>query len=251
MEPGSDTDAGKEAVRRRYDESAERERSGRGIYEALTPSKVYFRRRKLDAALRLGGFPRGAQLLEIGCNVGQFTQALAERGYRVTGVDLSPTVVDVARQRAREARLDGVEFQVADAETLDGLASARFDGVVSFSTLRYVSRLDLALGAIHRVLRPAGVAVVDFPNRRCPWFYVKPLLGSERHENDHWYTRGEVRRALRQAGFRDVAVRTLLFTPTVAPARWLGAFRALDAVGERVPGLRGLAGILMARARRP
>jgi SAM-dependent methyltransferase len=234
-------------VRDRYDRFASSELHADGVYEVVTPGKAYFRARKLETAVRMGRFPPGARLLEVGCSVGQFTFPLAERGYAMHGVDLSGNSIEVARKRAAGRPGRGLTFSVADAERLD-FPDGSFDGALSFSTLRYVPDLPRALSQIRRVIKPDGRVVLDFPNRFCPWFYLKPWLGSERHPNDRWFTAEELRRLFREAGFEQVRVETILFTPTVAPARLLPAFRLLDRLGERVPGLRRLAGILMVAA---
>ncbi len=240
--------AAKADVQARYDGMAAAELSGAGVFEPLTRAKRYFRGRKLAAALAMGRFPGGAELLEIGCSVGQFTIPLARHGYAVWGMDLSPASVEVARRRAEASGVSGVTFLSGDAEDLGQFPDGRFDGVMSLSTLRYVADLPRALAEIRRVLRPGGTAVMDFPNRWCPWFYLKPWLGSERHPCDHWFSAGAVKRLVEEAGLRGVRVQHLLFTPTVAPEPLLPLFAGADWIGERLPLLRRLAGIIMVAA---
>jgi ubiquinone/menaquinone biosynthesis C-methylase UbiE len=245
------SDAARGELQARYDRMAAAELDGGGTFESLNRAKAYFRARKLQAALALGSFPAGGQLLEIGCSVGQFSFPLARLGYRVHGVDVSPSSVELATRRAATEGLIDAVFSVGEAEDVREFPGDRFDGVVSFSTLRYVTDVPRALAEIRRVLKPGGSAVVDFPNRWCPWFYLKPWLGSERHPHDHWFTASAVRRMVAEAGFRDVRVRHLLFTPTVAPDRLLRVFQGVDWFGERLPLVRRLAGIIMVAARKP
>lgn len=250
VRPGVDVgaDEAKAGIQARYDRRAEAELSGVGLFEPVNRAKAYFRGRKLHAALALGRFLAGGRLLEIGCSVGQLTVPLAAHDYQVCGVDLSPASVEVARRRAEAQGVTGVTFVTGDAEDLSQFPDGRFDGVVSFSTLRYVANLPRALLEIHRVLKPGGTAVVDFPNRWCPWFYLKPWLGSERHPHDHWFAETALQRLFVQTGFHDIRIRSLLFTPTVAPARLVPLFRGFDWIGEHTPGLKRLAGILMVAA---
>jgi ubiquinone/menaquinone biosynthesis C-methylase UbiE len=62
-------------------------------------------------------FDRSVSILDIGCGTGRHAIELALRGYRVTGVDLSPTQLDRARAKAAAAGVD-VTFHVADARAL-------------------------------------------------------------------------------------------------------------------------------------
>lgn len=240
----------KAEIRERYDRFAAPELEERGTYEELNAAKVYFRRRKLETALALGDFPPGGRVLEVGSSVGQYSFQLAKRGFDVTAADLSANAVAVGQRRAAAQNVRNVSFVVADAEQLSPLADNTFDGVVSFSTLRYVPNLHAALAEIRRVLKPGGTAVLDFPNRYCPWFYVKQWLGSERHPHDHQFSAGTLRRLVASSGLQVTAIRHLLFTPTLAPAGVLPLFKAVDAIGERLPLVDRLAAIVMVAARK-
>lgn len=235
----------KPILQERYDRQAEQELFDKGVFEVVTPAKAYFRSRKLSAALELGGFPSNGHLLEIGCSVGQFSLPLARLGYRLTGIDLSGSSVAVAAHRASREGLSNASFLALDAERLEHLPNDSFDGVVSFSTLRYLPQLSTALLEIHRILKPGGRVVADFPNLWCPWFYVKQWLGSESHPCDHWFTEAGLKKIFKETGFRWGGVRKILFTPTVTPDRFLKIFQEIDRFGERIPLLKDLAGILM------
>jgi ubiquinone/menaquinone biosynthesis C-methylase UbiE len=168
------------------------------------------------------------------------------------GVDLSPASVQSARDKASRLETPNVSFTVADAETLADIPDGSVDGVVSFSALRYVPDVERALLAIGRVLKPKGVAVVDFPNMFCPWFtLLKNHFGVETHIHDHQFSTRQVTELLRQAGFEAIAARRILFTTYVLPSRLLPLFKAIDFVGERLPLLNQAAGIIMARGARP
>ncbi len=240
----------KTEVQARYDGFARRELNAKGTFEEIGPSKAYFRVRKLETALRMGSYAPGAHLLEIGCSIGQYSFALAQKGFRVTGADLSPESIRLAQERLARSKTEGLRFVNSDAEDLGQFPDNYFDGVLSFSTLRYVPDLFRACAEISRVLKPGGRAVVDFPNRWCPWFYLKPWLGSERHPHDRWFTPAEVARVLEGAGLRTIGIRRILFTPTVLPGGLLPVFKVIDAVGERIPLVRNTAGIIIAVAQK-
>jgi len=215
--------------------------------EGDRPSLAYFRRRKIQTALALGRFGPGATIAEIGCGTGDYTFLFARMGFRMIGVDLSPRSIDTARAKASIIGSKDVSFIVSDAEELPEIGDNTLDGVVSFSALRYVPNLPKALGAMRRVLKPNGVAVVDYPNKFCPWFrLLKNYFGVETHIHDHQLSTKQLLAALEAAGFQEMAAKRILFTTYVLPEALLPLFKTIDAIGERVPVMNQTAGIIVA-----
>jgi magnesium-protoporphyrin O-methyltransferase len=84
---------------------------------------------------------RGARLLDAGCGSGALAVELAGRGAEVLAVDVSPTLIDLARERAPRALAGAIEWQVGDM--LDpGLG--RFDYVVAMDSLIHYESADIA-----------------------------------------------------------------------------------------------------------
>jgi magnesium-protoporphyrin O-methyltransferase len=84
----------------------------------------------------LGGLPddlRGARILDAGCGTGAFAVEAARRGARVVAIDLSPTLVGLARDRSpRDVGAGRIEFRVGD---MTDPALGRFDHVVAMDSL--------------------------------------------------------------------------------------------------------------------
>lgn len=220
--------------------------------EGSRPALAYYRDRKLRTAVRMGGFRPGAAILDLGCATGDYTFLFSRMGFRMTGVDLSPRSIETARAKAQMLGIADIDFVRSDAETLAEIPTGAFDGVISFSALRYVPRLDAALAAIRRVLRPGGVAALDFPNRLSPWFsLLKGPFAVERHRYDNLYSSGDVIRLMAAAGFRDARTEHILFTSYLTPSALLPLFKIVDRVGERLPLVRRLAAIIVARGVAP
>jgi SAM-dependent methyltransferase len=99
---------------------------------------------------RLLGEPCGS-LLDVGCGTGSYTAALAERGWDVTGVDVSEDMLRRAQARGvRTVRADGASLPFGDAS---------FDAAVSIFTSTDVDDLEAVLREIVRVLRPGAPLV--------------------------------------------------------------------------------------------
>jgi len=109
--------------------------------------------------------PAGAQVLDAPCGFGRHTLALARRGFRVTGVDVSGTELDRARERARAARVAPTLVQ-QDLRDLE--FAGEFDLALNlFSSIGYFSEDEdqLLLERFCTALRPGGVLVLDTRNR--------------------------------------------------------------------------------------
>lgn len=73
---------------------------------------------EIDFFVGLFALPVGSTVLDVGCGTGRHAVELAKRGYRVTGVDLSPKMLEVARAKAAAAGVE-VRFVEMDATRLD------------------------------------------------------------------------------------------------------------------------------------
>jgi magnesium-protoporphyrin O-methyltransferase len=84
---------------------------------------------------------RGARVLDAGCGVGGLSAALAERGASVVGIDISPNLLEVARDRTPAALLSSISFEAGDM--LDASWGA-FDYVVAMDSLIHYAPADIA-----------------------------------------------------------------------------------------------------------
>lgn len=86
--------------------------------------------------LDTGGVAAGSAILDLNCGIGRHAIHLAKLGYHVVGVDISPGLVERARELAEEhAVSDLTEFLVGDARGVaDGLSGREFDAVISMFT---------------------------------------------------------------------------------------------------------------------
>ncbi|MCP3803549.1 class I SAM-dependent methyltransferase [Allokutzneria sp. A3M-2-11 16] len=102
-----------------------------------------------DGFFDLVGEP-GAATLDLGCGEGRVSRDLRARGHRVTGVDVSQTMIDFAA----EADPDG-DYRVCDARELP-FADGAFDIVIAYNTLMDVDDLAGSMAEAARVLAPGG-----------------------------------------------------------------------------------------------
>lgn len=114
----------------------------------------------MPLALEILGDVRGRNILDLGCGEGGYARELTRRGAQVTGVDGSPRLIEVARERAISSRLD-IEFMAANASHLDVLADATFDCVLAAMSLMDVEDYNSSIAEAFRVLRPGGTLLMS------------------------------------------------------------------------------------------
>jgi 2-polyprenyl-3-methyl-5-hydroxy-6-metoxy-1,4-benzoquinol methylase len=73
--------------------------------------------------------------LDLGCGTGAFSRRLAERCNRVIGIDLSPQMIQFARERS--SKYLNIQFEIADVMTQD-IGHERFDCITSIATLHHL-----------------------------------------------------------------------------------------------------------------
>ena len=107
--------------------------------------------------LSLVDLPRGAFCLDLGCGNGALTQKLAERGYRVLGIDGSPAMVAKAK-----ADYPALDFRQGDARTFSLEEGA--DCIFSNAVFHWIDEADQPALArnLYRNLKPGGQLVCEF-----------------------------------------------------------------------------------------
>ena len=162
--------------------------------------------------LRLGFVADCAKLtdtsvLDIGCGGGLFAEALAEKGARVTGLDMSSVAIQVARLHLAESGHD-IEYLETTAETLAADRRGQFDTVTCLEMLEHVPAPEKVVAAAAERVRPGGDVVFSTINRT-PKAFALAIVGAEYVLN--WVPRGthefrkfikpaELDRAARQCG---------------------------------------------------
>lgn len=109
---------------------------------------------------RVAGFDqhRGEKMLEVGCGMGTDLLEFAKGGASVTGIDLTPRHIELAKKRF-ELFGEKAELLVVDAEELP-FADNSFDFVYSNGVLHHTPDTQKGVSEIHRVLKPGREAII-------------------------------------------------------------------------------------------
>lgn len=176
----------------------------RGFFDDL--DQYHFE--KLHHLLRLVDFDgqRGKRVLEVGCGAGVDLVRFAKGGALVTGVDVAPSAIELARANFAQQELSG-EFHVASGEQLPFLDAA-FDLVYAHGVVQYTANPDRLVDECRRVLKPGAEAIFQVYNR-ISWLNALSKLmkvGLEHQDAPALmkFSIGEFRALL--AGFREVRI---------------------------------------------
>ena len=105
---------------------------------------------------------RPRTVLDLACGTGTVAEILSERGYEVTGTDLSEGMIEVARQKGEAGEYE-IEYSVQDAAELD--LGRKFDLAISlFDSLNYITdgdRLAMAINRVGEHVVPGGYFIFD------------------------------------------------------------------------------------------
>lgn len=127
------------------------------------------------------------RILDAGCGPGQFSILVAESlpEAEVWGIDLAPTMIELAKQHAGESPArERLHFEVADVARLP-FPDARFEAVLSSGSIKHWPDPVAGLRELHRVLVPGGRAFVGEMNRLAP----ARAVAAQRQRLRHWLFR--------------------------------------------------------------
>lgn len=120
---------------------------------------------------------RDQTILDVGCGGGLLSEAMAERGGRVTGIDASTTAVEIARLHLLESSLE-VEYQATTAEELQATGKTGYDIVTCMELLEHVPDPSSIVNACARLVRPGGCVFFSTINRN-PKSWLLAVVGAE------------------------------------------------------------------------
>lgn len=179
-------------------------------------------------------------ILDLAGGTGDIAFRLARSGARVTVADINPDMLAVGRERARQRGLEGLAFEVANAESMP-FADNSFDAVTIAFGIRNVTDIEAALRDIRRILKWGGrFFCLEFSTTEWPGFArlydvysraVVPRMGAlvARDADSYRYLVESIRRfppmpafgaMIEAAGFRRVAITPILGGAVAIHSGW-------------------------------
>ncbi|MEM8810334.1 MAG: methyltransferase domain-containing protein [Cyanobacteria bacterium P01_G01_bin.38] len=168
----------------------------------------------------------GEHILDLGCGPGQLTQALAQAGALVEGIDADPAMIAQAQQNYPE-----LTFRTADARNFE--VASPLDAVFSNAVLHWVSVPEAVVQSVGRALKPGGRFVAEFGGKGNVQTIVAAVEACL-HRPNFWYfpSVAEYASLLEANGF-EVTFAALIDRPTPLKAGEQGLANWLRMFGDR------------------
>jgi SAM-dependent methyltransferase len=154
-------DLSQQRDRRRYFEEISRNRFGKREWHVPTVAAFHNYRHK--------------DVLEVGCSIATDGLEFAKNGAHYTGIDLTPSAIEMARERFQLFSVPG-RFEVANAEERIPFPDGTFDHVYSFGVIHHSPVPERIVREIHRVLKPGGTVTVMLYNRNSINYYIEIMF---------------------------------------------------------------------------
>jgi len=162
----------------------------------------------------------GKSALDIGCGGGILAEAMARRGARVKGVDLSEKALKVAQLHSLESRV-AVDYEAVSAEDLAARSPAAYDVVTCMELLEHVPDPASTVRACARLARPGGHVFFSTINRNLKSYlfavigaeYVLKLLPKGTHDYARFVKPSELARHCRDSGLSLREIKGMTYNP--------------------------------------
>lgn len=162
----------------------------------------------------------GARAIDVGCGGGILAESLADKGAKVTGIDVAPRVLATARLHLHESGHD-VEYREVTVEAMAEEAAGGFDVLTCMEMLEHVPDPASVIDATARLLKPGGQAFYSTLNRT-PLAFALGIVGAEHvlrllprgtHRYDRFIRPSELSAWLRRAGLEVRDITGLHYNP--------------------------------------
>lgn len=160
------------------------------------------------------------KLLDVGCGGGILSEAMAQRGAIVTGIDMGETPLSVARLHQLESGVE-VDYQQITAEELAEQQPGQYDVVTCLEMLEHVPDPASVIAACKKLVKPGGDVYFSTLNRN-PKSYLFAIVGAEyllkllpkgTHEYSKFIRPSELGNWVRQAGLQLQDMTGMTYNP--------------------------------------
>lgn len=175
----------------------------------INPTRLGFIQRYTDL--------NGLRVLDVGCGGGILSEAMAQQGAEVTGLDAEDASIETARQHAQDGHV-AVHYICSPIEEYEG---APFDAITCMEMLEHVNHPEEVIRHCARLLKPGGYLFLSTINRTLKAYaaaivaaeYLLKLLPRQTHDYNKFIKPGELAAMARRAGLDVVGLTGMDYNP--------------------------------------
>lgn len=162
----------------------------------------------------------GRNIVDIGCGGGILSEAMAREGADVTGIDLAPQSIEIAKLHLHESNLS-VKYACINIEEFANHNTQKFDFVTCMEMLEHVSNPEFILHNCAKLLKPGGMAFFSTINRNLKSYllgviaaeYVLKLIPKGTHEYKKFIKPSELNKLLSNNDFSSIDIAGIQYNP--------------------------------------
>jgi 2-polyprenyl-6-hydroxyphenyl methylase/3-demethylubiquinone-9 3-methyltransferase len=188
----------------------------------LNPLRISFIKQEIQKHLKpimLDFKPfENLHILDVGCGGGILSEPLCRLGAKVTGIDATKSLIDIAQKHAEEQNLE-INYHATSLEDFN--PNNQFDVIVASEILEHVDSLELFVSLLSKLLKPSGLLIVSTLNRT-PISYLKAIIGAEyllklipkrTHQWSKFIKPSELNKIMRQNNLNISTLQGMKFNP--------------------------------------
>lgn len=164
-----------------------------------------------------------AKLIDVGCGGGILAESLAKEGAEVTGIDLAPQSIEIAKLHLFESNLD-INYECIEISAKSQTVPEQFDVLTCMEMLEHVPDPAYIIAECAKLIKPDGIAFFSTLNRNIKSYalgvlaaeYLLKLVPVGTHDYKKFITPAEMRSMLKQHGFEMIAISGIDYNPFTA-----------------------------------
>ena len=164
-------------------------------------------------------------VIDIGCGGGIFSESMALESANVTGLDLAPQSIEIAKLHLFESELN-INYECINIEAYAKSHKESFDVLTCMEMLEHVPNPEIIIENCNLLLKPGGIAFFSTINRNPKSYalgviaaeYILNLIPKGTHEYNKFIKPSELRKLLVKNGFEIFAIKGIEYNPITETA---------------------------------
>lgn len=160
------------------------------------------------------------RILDVGCGAGILTEALAQKGAHMVGLDLAQDSINAAKVRAQTQNLN-IEYTAQSLETYGECSKDKFDAIVCMELLEHVDEPQKMITHMVNLLKPSGYMFLSTLNRTFKSYllgivgaeYLLKIIPEGTHQYEKFIKPSEVCRVTQSLSLETVEMKGLHYNP--------------------------------------